>query len=98
MEILFVQSKEECIDGVTVREYTLSLPHERAFIEHLGRDGKLEIFEFAKPFFRVTKPGSYLLKGVEGSTTLNVVYSRFQEHQEQDLVTHILAFSKGGEA
>ncbi len=93
MRIVSINNLEECLDGVTIREYTLSRPHERRFMEHLGTDGRLEVFDFARTFFRVTRPGAYLLKGMEGSETLNVVYSKFRQSHEDALLSHIQAYN-----
>ncbi len=95
MRVVEAKKIEDCLDGSMIKDFSMDEPVDRSFIRHLGVDGTLEYFpDFARPFYRVTKDGMYVLKGVEGNTTFQVVFVTDEEELELKLREHIEAFHK----
>jgi len=68
---------ETCLDGTMNVEKTLDRAIDRKFIYHLAGLGNLDYFpQFPRPFFRITRSGEFILKGVEGSDTFEVFIIR----------------------
>lgn len=97
MKLLNVKTLEECLDQVAIKEYEFDSPATKQFIDYLGRGGKLEYFKFARPFYRLTKSGVYILKGIEEAATLQVVYMRYQPAHQEELLSLIENYSEAGE-
>ncbi len=97
MKLLNVKTLEECLDQVAIKEYEFDSPATKQFIDYLGRDGKLEYFKFARPFYRITKSGVYILKGIEEARTLQVVYIRYQPEHQEELLRLIEGYSEAVE-
>ena len=73
MQITATRVVETCLDGTKNIEKTLDRPTDRKFILHLAGLGTLEYFsEFSRPFFRITRPGVFIIKGVEGASTFDI--------------------------
>ncbi|MDD1719803.1 MAG: hypothetical protein LUQ25_07070 [Methanoregulaceae archaeon] len=90
MKVLQIRTVEVCLDGTVIREIRIDRTITREFIGHLGDTGLLEYFPaFARPFFRITRAGAYVIKGVEGEETFRVVYLSDYETQEELLRKHI---------
>jgi hypothetical protein len=73
MNVTATRVIETCLDGTRNVEKTLDRPVDRKFIYHLAELGNLEYFsEFSRPFFRITRPGDFIIKGIEGQNTFEV--------------------------
>jgi hypothetical protein len=93
MRVVESKKVEDCLDGSMIKDFSMDEPVDQSFIRHLGNDGSLEYFpDFARPFYRVTKDGLYVLKGVEGNKTFQVVFVTDDEELEHQLREHIEAF------
>jgi len=66
----------DCIDGNIIYDYSLDEPITEIFIRAMGqRLGRLEYFaDFPRPFFRIQAKGWLELKGVQGETTVEVIF------------------------
>jgi len=93
MNILHTAQVEFCLDGSMTMEYLLDTAVSRSFIEYLGSIGRTEYFpHFARPFFRINRSGSFLVKGVEGDTTIQVAYLRPPQGLEDEILSRIRTF------
>lgn len=81
MQLVNQKPIENCFDGSFMKEFIFSEPINRDFINFLAQDCELEYYEFSRPFYRITKPKNYLIKGIEGNTYLRAYFTR--EHLEQ---------------
>ena len=73
MKVTATRIIESCLDGTNDIEMTVDRPTGPAFIRYLAVLGRLEYFsDFPSPFYRVTRPGAFIVKGVEGSGTFRV--------------------------
>ena len=90
-----VESKEveECLDEVIIKELRLDEPVKEAFIRHMGELGDLRYFpHFPRPFYKITKKGKFILKGVEGNSTCQVFFVNYSEQSERSIHNHIKRF------
>jgi len=95
MKVLETVALEVCLDGSVRKEFSLDEVVTRDVIGHLGAVGSLEYFpSCARPFFRVTRPGCYVLKGVEGNATFQVLFIIDSHQHEDDLTRHIEAYRR----
>lgn len=92
MKLLNIRTIEECLDQIAIKEYEFDSPVTKEFINYLGRDGILEYFKFARPFYRVTKNKIYILKGIEKATTLQVVYVKYKPEQQTEILVYFDGF------
>ena len=84
---------EECLDGVIIKELRLDEPVQETFIRHMGELGDLQYFpHFPRPFYKITKTGTFILKGVEGNTTCQVFFVHYSEETEKSIYRHIHGF------
>jgi hypothetical protein len=74
MKIIGIKEVEDCFDRSMFREIELDRPVSYRFIEFIGKTGELEYYhEFPRPFFKVTVPFKYTLKGIEGSSSVRLL-------------------------
>lgn len=67
---------EDCFDGSFIREFVLSEPSDEDFMRKLSRGCVLDYYpDFPRPFFRIENRGIWVIKGVEGSESLRVIFS-----------------------
>lgn len=93
MEIVGTVPVSQCLGGLTTREYTLGSAMTRPFIEYLGSIGTIEYFpRLARPFFRVSRPGSFIVKGVEGDLMMQVSYLGEPRVCEDEILSRIRLF------
>ena len=93
MKVLESKEVEECLDGVIIKELLLDKPVSEEFIRHMGSLGKLDYFpHFPRPFYRITRKGQFILKGVEGNTTCQVFFVNYTEQSERSIKEHISCF------
>lgn len=77
MKIIAVKDLEDCFDGSFMKEALFDAPVDVAFIEHIGKSGKLSYHpSFCRPFYRVDMPDGCIVKGVEGNSTARVILQR----------------------
>jgi hypothetical protein len=90
-----VESKavEECLDGVIIRELRLDETVSEPFIRYLGQLGVLQYYpHFSRPFYRVTRKGEFIVKGVLGNASCQVFFINYKEESEAFLHDHITKF------
>lgn len=93
MNITATRVIETCLDGTSTIEKTLDQAIDRRFIYHLGALGNLEYFaDFSRPFFRITRPGAFIIKGVEGGNTFEIFIISASSDPEQELASLISRF------
>lgn len=98
MNVLQVRTVETCLDGTVRREIRLDGAVTREFIDRLGTLGRLEYFpRFARPFFRITRDGGYVIKGVEGGESFEVLYISGHEDHEREILACISAEGRPSE-
>jgi hypothetical protein len=79
--------------GPVLKEFLLEKAIDLDFIQFMGRLGSLEYFpDFARPFFRITKNGCYIIKGVQQNDTFTVLFFHLPEQFEQEIFDHIRDF------
>jgi hypothetical protein len=72
-----VKQVEDCFDGSFIKEFILSEPSSEDFMRKLAKGRMLDYYpDFPRPFFRIEKGGVWVIKGVEGSESLRVMFSR----------------------
>lgn len=93
MKIVATRIVETCLDGTMNVEKTLDTPTDRQFIHHLASLGNLEYFpQFARPFFRITRPGAFVIKGVEGESNFEVFIVKASADPDQEIATLVGRF------
>lgn len=86
-----------CLDGTVQVELVLDRAMDRPFIDHLASCGQLEYFpDFARPFFRITKPGTFIIKGIEGESTCELHILDNTSDPDQLIRSHIGGFGTPG--
>ncbi len=100
MKIIKIKDIEDCFDGSYIKELLFDEALSREFIHYLGGKGELEYFPtFARPFFRVTSPGHFKLKGVEGNRTIRIIlYSVGAAETLADLQDYVNSYGREVEA
>lgn len=94
MKVTATRIIETCLDGTMNIEKTLDRATDNRFIHHLGMLGTLEYFpQFARPFFRITRPGIFVIKGVEGELTFEVFIIRVTEDLDSEIATLVSRFN-----
>jgi hypothetical protein len=93
MNIIASRIIETCLDGTMNVEKKLDRPINKTFIDHLAALGNLEYFpQFSRPFFRITRPGTFIIKGVEGEDNFEIFMIRFLADVDQEIAAHIGRF------
>ena len=86
-----------CFNGDFMREIELDVGICVNFIHYLATLGetRLDYYEdFPRPFFKLDRPGYYILKGIKDARLLKVYYSRASVTRAREaLHAHILAFN-----
>jgi hypothetical protein len=94
MNITATRVIETCLDGTKNIEKTMDRAIDRKFICHLGALGDLEYFsEFSRPFFRITRPGAFIIKGVEGANSFEVFIISTSSDPDQEIETLVRRFN-----
>jgi len=74
MKIVKMESVEDCFKETLFIDAELDCPVTKSFIFYLGTKGKLQYYEdFPRPFFQLSIPSKYSLKGIEGSHSIRVL-------------------------
>jgi hypothetical protein len=77
MKILKVEHFEDCIEGAGKKELVTDEEITQEFIQYLGQFGKTKYFPtFAKPFFKLEVEGEFILKGVEGNKSVQLILKK----------------------
>jgi hypothetical protein len=72
-----VKQVEDCFDGSFIKEFILSEPASEDFMRKLARGCMLDYYpDFPRPLFRIENRGLWVIKGVGGSESLRVMFSR----------------------
>ena len=79
MKIINDKPIENCFDGTYMREVIFDKRVDKNFIDYLSKNCSLDYYEeFPRPFFRISKPGFYIIKGIENKNSIKVYYTRSQ--------------------
>jgi len=90
LRIISIKRLEECLDGVAVMDFFLDKVVDDKFIQYLGNMGKVEYFpEFPKPFYRITRGGQFVLKGVQGNNVCQIFYFHYLKETEKEIFNYI---------
>jgi len=93
MKVTATRVIETCLDGTMNVEKTVDRAMDRKFIYHLAILGDFEYFpQFSRPFFRITRSGSFILKGVEGADTFQVFIIRNPPDVEREIENTVRRF------
>jgi hypothetical protein len=77
-------------NGYLLKEYFLDEDVTIRFVEFLGKMGVAEYFpDFARPFFRITRDGKFMIKGINGNSSFQVFFFNTPELNEPDITQHI---------
>jgi hypothetical protein len=77
MKIQKISTLEDCFEESVTREIVLDEIVSKDFIMFWKDHGELEYYEsFARPFFKVSKKNSFIVKGIEGSNKLRLILSK----------------------
>ena len=98
MKIVKVKDIEDCFDGSFIKEFLYDKKVTKDFIHYLGKTGKLDYFpDFARPFYKLSCPKKYTLKGVEGSNSSRItLYGENLEEVMEYLDKYIEEFKCSG--
>jgi len=90
MTILEVIMVRDCLDGSMFKDVVLDAPLSRTFIRSLANLGALEYFpHLPRPFFRVTRSGEFVLKGVQGAMRFQAMFVHHADRWEEVLRRHV---------
>ena len=99
MTVIEIKPVENCLDSVPTRDFFLSDDIDKETILRLGKLGKLEYFpHFARPFFRVTKKGAYIIRGVQGNRSFQVIFTDPSQSEGREILAAIEIHLEEGEA
>ncbi len=91
MKIIDIRTQEDCFDGDLQKEVVFDQPIAESFIRHLEKAGSLQYFsDFAKPFFRLDAPEGFVLKGIQGRKTCQLITSKADPEGCMLRVRHIV--------
>jgi hypothetical protein len=80
--------------GYLLKEYLLDENITSGFIEFLGYLGISEYFpDFARPFFRITSEGKFVIKGINGNSSFQVFYFNTTGTHEPDITGYIESYN-----
>lgn len=85
MKIVDVKTLQECVDGVTIKDYYTDRSVELPDIHRFAVGGNLEYFSFARPFYRINVNNCYTLKGVEGNSSIQALFANYRPELEAEL-------------
>ncbi len=72
-----IREVETCLDGTTIKEFDLDSTLTDTIMRRIAEGGKLCYFPtFPRPYFRIDKPGAYVVQGVIGRSMFRVVFSQ----------------------
>lgn len=96
MKVVKTKKVDDCYESSNTVDILLSGPITHNFVEHLGKLGKLLLFEdFDIPYFKVIVKGEYTIKGAFGKKTIRVLLPEDVENYPLDnLIKHIESFKK----
>jgi len=81
LKIAIVTDVEHCLDGSSVKDLTFDTPVDGEFITRLKDLGSLQYYsDFPRPFYTLTVPGAFSLRGVQGSPAVRMIISGDVEH------------------
>jgi hypothetical protein len=99
MNVTATRVIETCLDGTKNIEKTLDRTIDRKFIYHLAALGNLEYFaDFSRPFFRITRPGEFIIKGVEGADSFEVFIVSALSDPDQEIAILIRRYHPAQES
>lgn len=77
MKIIEIKELENCFDGSFMKEATFDKNVEKNFIDYLQNYGELEYYgNFLRPFYKLSIPFKFIIKGIEGDNTVQVIFHR----------------------
>ncbi len=87
MKIIEIKELENCFDGSFMREAFINIKVNKDLIYFLGENNELEYYpDFARPFYKVTKKGMFIIKGVEGNDSMRLILNRKNPVQAEKCV------------
>ena len=91
MKVISMGQQEDCFDGSYIREAVLDQPIDSAFVEYLGKLGRCCHYrDFQRPFFTVTAPDRFKIKGIEGNNSLRLIIFKVSDNSiEKDIISTI---------
>ena len=90
MRVIDVRPVEDCVDRVVVKEIVFSRPVTSNWIQTLENLGKLDYYHhFPKPFYRLTRKGDYIIKGVEAQDRCRVTFINYTAETEAGLLERL---------
>jgi|GEM_PF-913082 len=95
MKILDDQPIKNCFDGSFMKEITFSSEITKDFVDYLSLVGELEYYaDFSRPFYRITRPYGYIIKGIVGNHYLRIYFSRaYLDESIEHFLTHVTGFT-----
>lgn len=98
MKVVKLKKVDDCYESSNTVDILLSGPITHKFVEHLGKLGKLLLFEdFDIPYFKVIVKGEYTIKGAFGKKTIRILLPEDVENYPLDnLLNHIESFTSKG--
>ena len=95
MKVIEIKELENCFDGSFMREALIDTEITNAIIMYLSEDNELEYHpDFARPFYKVTRKGVFIIKGVEGNKTMRLILNRKDpEHAEECVIEKINTYN-----
>ena len=74
--IVAARALEGCLDSIGVWRYELSDGVDEPLMLVLAEDGRLQYFpHFPRPYFRIDRPGRWVIQGIVGDTELQVTFT-----------------------
>ena len=78
-----------------MKEITFSSEIKKEFVDYLSHTGELEYYaDFARPFYRITRPYGYIIKGIVGNNYLRIYFSRaYLDEPIEHFLAHVNGFT-----
>ncbi|MBN1233280.1 MAG: hypothetical protein JXA60_08010 [Candidatus Coatesbacteria bacterium] len=90
ISVVKIEVLDDCFKDTTLFDFIFSKALQDDFINSLSSLGEFEYYtEFPKPFYKVFRNGSFMLKGIKNSPNMRV--SLFPENKVESL-NELIAF------
>ncbi|MBN2723098.1 MAG: hypothetical protein JXR95_03395 [Deltaproteobacteria bacterium] len=92
MRILISKPKKDCLDKELIWDYVFDSITDSRFLEKLSLSGVLELFtDFPRPFFRFSDSSGMQIKGILGTTSCTVFFSKTNKPEQKDFFEQLIS-------
>lgn len=74
-QVLLIRKTEDCLDDTVIKELQLDQPICEELMRRMAVNASLDYYpHFPRPYFRIRRPGQYVLQGVMGSQSFRATF------------------------